>query len=209
MAGHVAISVAIVCLMASPLLSAPAFAGPNENTALILHAVPGLDNTNCNIADPCSTGAQVQIQKPGEWNVIYVIVRNYDNVRDVYLRATWDSGFQVVFGMDCFPGCFDCLLIDDRNRQLWWYASVGCQVGGESVVIGRLYAMPTGGCLNLVQAQYPEVTSCQGEPDRIQVRNLGRVCVGRGGIDTCGGPVAVESETWGAIKAQYQGQPRR
>jgi len=205
MAGNFAISLAIIGLMTSLLVSAPAFAGPNENTALILHAVPGF-GTTCGIADPCSTGAQVQVQvqKPGEWTTIYVVLRNYDNVRDVIFEATWDPGFEVFFGTDCFPGCYDCLWIDQFNHRLTWYAGVGCQVGGQSVVLGRLYAWPTAGCFTLVQGDYPEVTSCQGETDRIQVKNLGRVCVGPGGIDTCNGPVAVESETWGAIKAQYQ-----
>lgn len=202
---HVAISFAIICLIASPIGGVPAFAGPNENTTLILHTAPGFA-PSCDIADPCSTGAQVQIQKPGDWNVIYVVVRNYDSVRDVYLTATWDPDFNVVFGMDCFPGCLDCLWIDQFNRRLTWYASraPGCQVGGESVVIGRLYVTPTAGCFTLVQSEYPEITSCQGETDRVQGRHLGRVCVGPGGIDACDGPVPVEPETWGAIKAQYQ-----
>src|SRR4029453_7315713 len=111
MAGHVAIGFAIICLVTSPLVDALAFAGPNDNTSLILHAVPAFGT--CDIADPCSTGAQVQVQvqKPGEWTTIYVVLRNYDNVRDVYFTATWDPGFEVVFGVDCFPGCYDCLWI--------------------------------------------------------------------------------------------------
>src|SRR6188508_2952785 len=185
----------IICLLISGLAASSSLADPNENTELILHAVLGFGP--CEIADPCVMGPQVEIMKPGEWYTIYVIARNYDNIEGVDLSATWDPGFAVAYVDDC-AGCFDCILIG--QNQLWWsHSFADCQAGGQSVVVGRIHAMPTEGCLAISQSGPFEAAaiSCKGQPDAIGGQNLGRVCVGPGGVGICSGPVSVEPRTWG------------
>jgi hypothetical protein len=71
----------------------------------------------------------------------------------------------------------------------------------------------TDGCLNQLEPAYPmgiAVGDCQNGFDRIdpidpvQVRRLGRICVGEGGHDACDRVVPVEAATWGAIKASFE-----
>jgi hypothetical protein len=184
----------------------PFVVSANENTSLIAHAVAGFPP--CDIADPCPGGAQVEIFDPGqvgEMHAICLIVRNYESISEVYFGVTWDPGWTVLFALDCLPGCFDCILVaDDEIAWASWFAK--CQLGGESIVLGRIFAIPSRGCMRISQSSFypgPMTISCENREEPISRENLGSVCVGPGGVDACNEPVVVEPVTWGAIKAQY------
>ena len=142
---------------------------------------------------------------PGKYNAIYVIVRNYDNIKQLAFTVTWDQGFTVVFANQCIPGCLDCVMFGEHELQ-WFVEFLDCQVGGGSVVVGQIYALPTSGCLRVSQSGYPGTitVSCDRSIEKVREENLGVVCVGPGGIDVCNEPVIVQPITWGAIKAQYK-----
>jgi hypothetical protein len=103
--------------------------------------------------------------------------------------------------------CFDCVMIDFPHNELTWYSEFpDCLVGGKSIVVGQIYAIPVEGCMRYSKSASPGIVAipCEGEPRLIRGENMGQVCVGPGGIDTCDGPVTVDPGTWGAIKAQYE-----
>jgi hypothetical protein len=186
------------------LLSSPAAAELNDQTTLVLHAVKGSFGF-CEIGDPCQEGAQVEVS-PGEPQVIYVIARNYDQLAYLHLKVVGDyPGWIIYFVLDCPGGCIDCTL----STPLTAYFFINfpkCQVGGETLIVGRIFAMGTQGCIRVTQSEYPYGTIAQGCDQQITPvpeAHWGRICVGPGGIDTCEVPVAVTGETWGAIKAQY------
>jgi hypothetical protein len=182
----------------------PAFAGSNERTSIILHAVRA-DVGQCDIPDPCAGGANVAIQQPGEPYVIYIVVRNYDNLLGVQFKVIWDLGWTYVSQADCLTDCPDCTRVSNQEIRYSAFFNT-CQLGGASLVVGRIVAIPNQGCMRVVQSDDFGGTftvTCDQTLESIPVEGWGAVCVGPGGGNTCGGPVAVESETWGAIKAQY------
>ncbi len=133
-----------VLLLVLPFLSSPVAAQVNANTTLVLHAVKGSFGF-CEIPDPCQEGAQVEV-RPGEPQVVYVIARNYDQLAFLHLKVVGDyPGWIIHFVLDCPGGCIDCTLSTPLTAY-FFISFPKCQLGGETLVVGRIFAMGTQGC---------------------------------------------------------------
>ena len=202
--GSALVTLALPCLAA---------AGPNPNTAIVLHAVPGSFGP-CQIEDPCGTaeGPRVTIEPSGPY-VVYVMLRNYANVSMAQMAFQWHPSWSFFYGLwDCQPSggaiCEGTPVNPGGPTAGTFSCRFDCITGGSTAVIGRMtFNSPQAGCLEVIESSFPYGTyvySCDQQIDAVVPSNRGRVCVGAGGYDACESVTPVESQTWGAIKCQYR-----
>jgi hypothetical protein len=186
----------------------PVEAEPNAQTSIVLHAVSGGFGV-CEIEDPCETpgGPVVGIDSPGP-HVVYVMLRNYDNVVGLQCAFQWPAAWSFAFGLwDCQPSGGICEGTPaGSGPTLGTYAcTFDCVTGGATAVIGRMtFNSSQEGCLEVIESAFPfgtHVLGCDQTFTSIDPRNRGRVCVGSGGLNACESVTPVESRTWGSIKA--------
>jgi hypothetical protein len=188
-------------MVASP----PALAGPNANTTFVLHAVPTQFGP-CDIPDPCAlaSGPSVEITHPGQPYAIYFIVRNYAEISGFQADLVWPADWTWLFEESCPVAVLDCFHVGPHTIL----CAFNCITGGATAVMAVMHMVPGSGCFEIVESAWPggtNVMDCQSQQEAIPKSNWGRVCVGPGGINTCGGPVPVVDGTWGAIRSQYSG----
>lgn len=204
---HAAFAASALTLSALLLLaSSLAVAATGANTTFVLHVVQAQFGP-CNIVDPCQPGPRpgptLEITEPGEPHVIYFIVRNYAEVTGLQADLAWPADWTWLFEITCPPNPLDCFHHGPNTISC---SFSDCLTGGSSRVMAAIHMIPGSGCFSIVQSAWPGgtyVLDCQGQPEVVAERNLGRICVGPGGLDTCDPAVPVESATWGAIKAHY------
>jgi hypothetical protein len=196
-------------------VSATAFAGLNPQVTLPLHA-------KLSSFEPCTGYAPVDcatvlptVDVPAAPIAVFLFVYNHHNVAGVQTAFEW-PGWSLTFGL------WDC-----QGGQL--FATAPANPGGPTagtittafncvnttslLVVGRIHLVPAGqpGCVNQVQSSFPNgihVLDCSQGTDLISDspldrQRLGKVCVGPGGNTACSPVAAVESSTWGSIKASY------
>lgn len=199
-------------------LSTNAFAGANPLVTLPLHAKAstfeqcgGYAPVDCsgNIGDP--TRPTVNIQPVP--SAVFLFVNNYANVAGVQTAFDW-PGWSLTFGLwDCQGGQLSAVTPANPGGTNTGSITTAfnCVNSGALLIVGRMHFVPAGtpGCISQVQSVFPNgihVLDCtQGTdliPDSQQAR-LGKICVAQGGVDACRPVSAVESSTWGGIKAQY------
>ena len=203
----------VACVL--PSLALNAYAGPNSNASLVLHAVRSDYSSSCEIEDLClpSPGhPQVEIVEPGRPHAIYVLLRNFDNVYYLQFALDWPQDWQRAFGWwYCQTGCICEQFPFNPGPVLGAYSCCfNCLTGGASSVIGYMYFQtPAAGCISVIDAavgvpQGTFVESCDlTQIDPILERNRGRVCVGPGGVNACQSVTSVESSTWGKVKRTF------
>jgi hypothetical protein len=197
--------------------AAPALAGPNANTTLILHAV-AVDSSvlpPCVIADPCSPepgNPTVEIVKPGSVHAIYVLARNHQHLCGVAWALDWPAQWAFRFAL---------WICQEGQLHAWPPMPQGpgplagsvatafnCVTSPATAVLGFMFMVPSGGCLEIIESAFPGGTHALGpamEIDPIGPDRRGRVCVGPGGVNTCVPPASpLEGITWGRIKATYR-----
>ena len=199
------------CLPLVLLMIATAALALNEDATIVLHARDGF--APCD--DPQQQG--ICVDRPPTLDIsgmqqpwIFVMVRNFDQVRVVqcafdwpvewmYIGGTWDCQQHPIFLAPTAPGPFTGTLV----------VAFDCVSSGAMITIGRMLfgSTPGGGCLSIIESGYPDgthVLDCSLVVTRVPQENRGRVCVGAGGYDACvPASTPVESVTWGAIKGQY------
>ena len=172
-----------------------------------LHAIQ-LGTGECAIGNPCEYGPNTAVF-PGFLTVIYIWGRNVPgNIAGIQTAFDWDPGTwilvtsewncqvnQVTTHVPSGPGplagtittTFDCITV------------------GGSLIIGKLYMLPSSGCLRQVQSALSYGTcifACPEGAGPIDPVDCGTICVNEPGVNACW-PEAVESATWGRIKSQW------
>jgi hypothetical protein len=198
----------IAALTLVSMVSPPATtAGPNANTTLVLHALPTSFGP-CQIEDPCDPGPPSVSAPPNTMVAIYVIARNYDDIKLIQLALAWGD-WDLLYGLfDCLPGQWPgCIGPTNPGGPTRGTISTifDCIVGGESAIVARLhYLTGSSGCVDVIESSFPfgnHALSCGNEVDHIDAANWGRVCIGAGGVDACEpASIPVDATTWGAIK---------
>lgn len=198
----------VMALMAL-VLATTAFAGQNPQVTLPLHAkassfepCPGYLPVDCRAVQPTvdvPAGAPV---------AIFLFVMNYNSVAGV--QTAFQTSWTFTFGLwDCQPGQLNAVTPAPPFGPTGGTITTAfnCLNGPALGVIGRMFFIPSTGCIEQVQSSYPfgiHVLDCAQGIDQItQAPRLGKVCVGQGGVNACEPLVAVEPATWGSIKAQY------
>ncbi len=202
------------CLVLGLLLASPA-AAENENTTLVLHVVPR-GEFGCSVTGVCDgTAPNVEV-RGGEEYVVALLARNFDaGFKGVHCAFDWHWSWTLSYSLwDCQPGSIGELYPQGPGpRDGMGGALFDCIEAGDTAVIGWL-VMEAGeaGCLEVVA---PEVgiraVNCNPTDTFIDLRNVGRVCVGEGGYAPCD-PVTlpVEATSWGQIKQHIvSGRPHR
>lgn len=183
-------------------------AGPNASTTIVLHTV-GAEFLSCGSAgDPCAPHTLNTEMAIGVPNVVFVYVRNYDNVSYVQTAFEWPLGWTRLAGSLCQVSFGGMLPISPGPDTGTLINTFDCITGGASAVVAVLSFIPTGpGCLEQVESAFPRgthVLSCSDEVDNVAPQARGRVCAGSAGTDACEFLTPTEDTTWGSIKQQYQ-----
>ena len=191
---------------------APAQNG-NECTTVVLHAVSGID-TDCTSSLNCtSVPPTVRVNNPAGLFTVMMYLKNYQGVQGVQVAfdwpPTWSYGFslwqcqvgQLSAAIPSAPGPITGTITTAFNRIS----------GGGLAPIGLFVFNSIGtGCLSIIESGFAygnHVIDLNGFPYETHLLDIneGRVCVGSDGWNTCEcqGVTAVESTTWGQIKATY------
>lgn len=210
-----------MCLLALCLVSSIAFAGSNPSITLPLHGkagqsgscAAGLTAVNC-LPPPGGLRPRVNVLA-SEVLRIYVLMANYTAVAGVQTAFNWDAGW--VFDDGPFMTCRANEVPGDLPNPAdpggpitgSFVLAFDCVTTGTVAVLGRMdFTSGTSGCLYQIQSGYPFGThaqDCSNGRDLIpDGARLGKICVGQGGVDACDPVSAVESATWGSIKASYK-----
>ncbi len=194
-------------LVLGTLLASPA-AAENENTTLVLHVVPR-GEFGCSVTGVCDgTAPNVEV-RGGEEYVVAVLARNFDaGLEGAVCAFDWHWSWTLSYSFwDCLPGSINELYPQGAGpRDGFVGVLFDCLEPGTTAVIGWL-VMEVGetGCLEVIA---PEVgvraINCNPTDTFIDLRNVGRVCVGEGGYAPCDPvTVPVEATSWGRIKRQF------
>jgi hypothetical protein len=180
-----------------------------------LHAVQSAhpETAPCDIGDPCNFGPTTSVL-PRFFTAVYLSTRNVGGqISAVQTAFDWEPGtWQLLFGeWNCLP---NQLVIREPSGpgpiDGTLLTTFDCVSFGEFPIIGRLYMIPGSGCLRQVRSGFQygtHVMSCLGQPWEIEPPACGAICVNEPGLDACW-PQAVESATWGCVKAQYRDATR-
>jgi len=201
------------------LLARPT-AAANENTTIVLHAQPVGNIVNCQQwvgQVDCSAELPPAVNvEPGRHILVYMFLRNYDDVAALYCRVAVDGGSgAATWGDWTFFGAGLGCLLGQTGDGPWSYngnirTGFDCISGGALQVLGYLILTAgTHGCLGIEEHDMGTVGTAVldcgvGPPTPVAPQNRGRICVGTGGYNACdprAGPV--ENSTWGNIKRQY------
>jgi hypothetical protein len=200
--------VSMIVLLAAPTLSLAS----NENITIVLHARDGI--AGCD--DPQQQGMDCVNGRPNldltgmQMPVVYIMLRNYDNLAGVQCAFDWPATWTFFGGSwGCLPGSGKGVVPTAPGGSI--ALVFNCINGGALVTMGRMvYGPPVGGgCLSIVESDLPfgnHVIDCSFfNTAPIHPANVGRVCVGSGGYDACWpASTPVENATWGRIKTQYR-----
>ncbi len=195
------------CLVLGLLLASPA-AAENENTTLVLHVVPR-GEFGCSVTGVCDgTAPNVEV-RGGEEYVVAVLARNFDaGFKGVLCAFDWHWSWTLSYSFwDCQPGSLSELGPQGPGpRDGIGGALFNCIEAGGTAVIGWL-VMEAGdsGCFEVIESVHGIFsTDCSYMNTPIDLRNVGRVCVGKGGYAPCDPvTVPVEATSWGRIKRQF------
>ena len=183
-------------------------AGESEVT-FPLHAQPG--NFEPCEGDPCGGDSLRTMMTIGEFYTVLLFVSNYDRVMGVNTALDWPADWSFLFStLDCAPGQMSITSPSGPGPSKGRInTSFNCLTDGTTQAVGRIVLKPTSaGCVRQVRPLGPTfgiaIQLCDGGIEELPAQNLGSVCAGSVGIDVCDGPVAVESATWGKIKASYR-----
>jgi hypothetical protein len=141
---------------------------------------------------------------------VFLCVANYQNINGINAAIEWSPSWSWVFGIfDCLPG--QRLEFHPTGNTASGATVFDCVNGPALAVCAMIFfQVGSSGCVQFIQPEGDPlgifVQDCRGEIDQIteaESPRLGRVCVGAGGVDACDPVEAVESMTWGAIKASF------
>jgi len=171
-----------------------------------LHAIQ-LGAGECAIGNPCEYGINTTVL-PGFLTVIYIWGRNVPGIAGIQTAFDWEPSTwtlvtsewncqinQVTTHVPSGPGALDGTIS----------TTFDCITLGTSLIIGKLYMLPSSGCLRQVQSALSSGTCIFGCPKGagpIDPSTCGTICVNEPGVNGCW-PEPVESVTWGRIKSQW------
>ena len=196
-------------------ITTTAFGGANPYVTLPLHAKPSSFEPCFGYLPVDCEGVRPTVNIPSAGPIaIFLFFYNYTGVAGVQTAFVW-PGWSLTFGLwDCQSGQLSAVTPVNPGGPTAGTITTAfnCVNGGALAVVGRIHLVPAGapGCVSQVQSSFPggiNVLDCAQGTDQIpdsQALRLGKICVGQGGVDACLVPhTAVESSTWGSIKAQY------
>jgi hypothetical protein len=199
-------------------ITTTAFGGANPQVTLPLHAKAStFEPCNGYLPVDCSgdPGAPTRptVNVAAAPIAVFLFINNYNNVAGVQTAFDW-PGWSLTFGLwDCQGGQLSAVTPVNPGGPTAGSITTAfnCVNGPALAVVGRIHLVPAGapGCVSQVQSTFPggiNVLDCAQGTDMIpdsQAMRLGKICVGQGGVDACRPLNAVESSTWGSIKAQY------
>jgi hypothetical protein len=194
-------------------ITTTAFGGANPQVTLPLHAKAStFEQCNGYLPVDC-IGNRPTVDVAAAPIAVFLFIHNYNNVAGVQTAFDW-PGWSLTFGLwDCQGGQLSAVTPTNPGGPTAGSITTAfnCVNGPALAVIGRIHMVPAGapGCISQVQSTFPggiNVLDCAQGTDLIpdsQAARLGKICVGQGGVDACEPINAVESSTWGSIKAQY------
>lgn len=195
-------------------ITTTAFGGANPQVTLPLHAkASSFEPCNGYLPVDCA-GNRPTVNIPAAQPIaVFLLFNNYNNVAGVQTAFEW-PGWSLTFGLwDCQVGQLSAVTPVNPGGPTAGSITTAfnCVNGPALAVVGRIHLVPAGaaGCVSQVQSTFPggiNVLDCTQGTDLIpdsQAARLGKICVGQGGVDACAPLNAVESSTWGSIKAQY------
>ncbi len=207
---------ALVAGLLATCVATAASAGLNPNFTLPLHAkASSFEPCDGYLPVDCVNHLPVVNIAPGP-TAVFLFVMNYAEVAGVQTAFQPDGSWIFLFGLwDCQPGQLNAVMPAPPFGPTAGSIATAfnCLAGPQLAVVGRMFFFlntNANGCLEQVQSSYPFgicVIDCQLAVDRIlsgQEARLGKVCIGPGGNAPCVQTTAVESATWGQIKAQYR-----
>ncbi len=191
--------------------STAALAGQNPQVTLPLHVkASGFEAcTGYQPVDCTSTRPTVEIAAGPA--AIFLLMMNYNCIAGVQ-TAFEVEGWTFGFGLwDCQPGQLSAVTPAAPLGPTAGSITTAFNFlnGPALAVAGRIFLTASTGCISQVQSTYPfgiHVLDCEGGIDQItdqEQGRVGKVCVGPGGVDACDPVSAVESSTWGQIKASF------
>jgi len=198
----------IVALTLMTLLGAAGNALANSHTSLVMHAMETAYGP-CEIDDPCPD-PHVEINI-GDQIAAYLVVRNYVEVAGVQTAFEWGSWIFLWGLWDCQANQVSGVTPDAPGGPTSGTIATAFDAitGGASAVVGRMHMVAlVPGCIEQVVSSYPfgtHVVDNNANATEVCPDCCGSICAGSAGIDACAscGSVAVESSSWGSIKAQY------
>ncbi len=201
------------CLLLVLSMTATVAQALNEDITIVLHARDGF--APCD--DPQQQG--ICIDRPPTLDLtgmqppfVYVMLRNYDQVRGLQCAFDWPLEWTYVGGIwDCRPGAFAIVPTAPGPITGTLQIAFSCVQSGALLTLGQMiFVLPSDadGCLSVIESAFvygTHVVDCSIEETPVDPSNRGRVCAGPGGYDACvPASTPVESVTWGAIKGQYR-----
>lgn len=212
---------AAIAVLASALGVPATAAATNEQTTLILHAIPHDADNRC--STPTDQGFDCGEEGRPTVDVIafsevdvYLYVRNFDTLSGLQCAFAWplEWTFQT-WGPLVEGGCQSQQVFGVKPHGIGGATdgtlttAFDCVTGGFLTTIGSLwFTVGNGGCLSIVESIFPygtHIVGCDLTPTAVHPDARGRICVNQGGLDTCDPlqPVVLPI-TWGRIKAAYQ-----
>jgi hypothetical protein len=209
----VASSVSLLVPAVGILLIMAVSAGAEDDTKLIMHAIPHDQRAHCYLpaeqgyGDP-ATQTVVSVAPDADVDV-FVYLADYDRAsgaRGAGFRLVWPADW-TYFGWahNCTPGQITLIQFGDSDLDVGTAFNV--VTSGELIPLGYLGVRTgTAGELRVEETQMCPYTGICYVDDyareiRIKPGNIGRVGVGSGFNPAA--PTPVEPATWGDIKAQY------
>jgi hypothetical protein len=204
--------IALAMVLMALMVSSSAYAGMNPNITLPLHfkAVSFAACTDISPVD-CVTN-RPDLNAVTGMGCAFLLAFNHTSLAGVQTAFDF-GGWTHMFGLwDCQVGQLNAVTPANPGGPTAGTITTAFTpvTTGELAVIGRMFfQIPATGCLSQVQSSFPfgiHVVDALVQNDQIPdpVGNrCGMLCVGAGGIDACDA-MAVESATWGGIKAQYR-----
>jgi hypothetical protein len=205
---------------AAQLAAPPSATAANEQTTLILHAIPHAIDNRCSTpydqGFDCGEDGRPTVDVIAFSEIdVYLYVRNFDSLSGVQCAFAWpiEWTFQA-WGPLVEGGC--------QSQQVFGIQPQGaggatdgtlttafdCVTGGFLTAIGSMwFTVGNAGCLSIVDSTYPygtHVIGCDLTPATVHPDAWGAICVNEGGLDTCDPNQPVVPATWGRIKAAYQ-----
>jgi hypothetical protein len=191
-----------------------------ENPTIVLHAQGGQFECQGNaLPFTCTEGSiPTTSVTSGQLWFIYIFIRNYEDAGMVTCRmavnggsgpGTWEDWELIGHSFGCVPGqvTSEVPVQNSQEREPGNITTAfNCLTGGALQPLGWVLLRVGSGCLGVEEHQYGTgIIDCQQMLRSVPAHDRGRICVGAGGHNACeSGPVPVENETWGQIKAQYR-----
>ena len=193
-----------------------AMAGVNPDFRIVLHAkLSSFEPCNGYLPVDCSSNSPA-VNLPFAGPIaVFVFLFNYQAASGIQTGFEFPGWVRTFFLWDC--GVLSCDFAP-CDTQVGGVAYVvegdflnGCITAPAFAVLGRMHFVPAGqpGCISQFIPDTPNgihLRDCTGGVDLITDASsprLGKICVGSGGVNACDMTVAVESSTWGRIKATY------